>query len=57
MKDTVENSAKDGGRAWEISEGMLKILIRAIAVLIMKILWFCLAGVKESAVINRYQNY
>ena len=44
LEDNVENSAKDGGLACEISEGRLKTLIRAIAVLIVKILWFWLAG-------------
>jgi hypothetical protein len=38
LEDNVENSASDGGLACEISEGGLKTLIRAIAVLIMKIL-------------------
>ena len=31
----------------------LKTLFRAIAVLIVKILWFWLAGAEESAVINK----
>jgi hypothetical protein len=53
LEDNVENSAEDGGLACEISEGRLKILIRAIAVLIVKILWFWLAGSDESAVINK----
>lgn len=34
----VENSAEDGGLVCEISEGKLKTLFRAIAVLIVKIL-------------------
>jgi hypothetical protein len=38
LEDNVENSAEDGGLACEISEERLKILIRAIAVLIVKIL-------------------
>jgi hypothetical protein len=38
LKDNVGNSAEDGGLACEISEGRLKTLIRAIAVLIVKIL-------------------
>jgi hypothetical protein len=38
LEDIVENSAEDGGLACEISEGKLKTLFRAIAVLIVKIL-------------------
>ena len=38
LKDNVENSAEDGGLAYEISEGKLKTLFRAIPVLIVKIL-------------------
>ena len=53
LEDNVENSAEDGGLASEISEGKLKTLFRAIAVLIVTILWFGLAGAEESAVINR----
>jgi hypothetical protein len=53
LEDNVENSAEGGGLACEISEGRLKILIRAIAVFTVKILWFWLAGAKESAVINK----
>ena len=53
LEDNVENSAEDGGLACEISEGRLKILIRAIAILIVKILWFWLSGAEESAVINK----
>jgi hypothetical protein len=53
LEDNVENSAEDGGLACEISEGRLKTLIRAFAVLIMKILWFWLARIEESAVINK----
>ena len=53
LEDTVENSANNGGLACEISEGRLKTLIRAIAVLIVKILWLWLAGAEESAVINK----
>ena len=53
LEDNVENSAGDGGLACEISEGKLKTLFRAIAVLIVKILWFWLAGAEESAVINK----
>jgi hypothetical protein len=40
FKDNVENSAKDRVLACEISEGRLKTLIRAVAILIVKILWF-----------------
>ena len=55
VEDNVENSAnnEDGGLACDFSEGKLKILIRLIAVLIVKVLWFWLAGAKESAVINK----
>jgi hypothetical protein len=53
LEHNVENSAEDGGLACEISEGRLKPLFRAIAILIMKILWFWLAGAEESAVINK----
>ena len=52
LEDNVENSAEDGRLVCEISEGRLKTLFRAIAILIMKILWFWLAGAEESAVIN-----
>jgi hypothetical protein len=38
LEDNVENSVEDGGLACEISEGRLKTLIKAIAVLIVKIL-------------------
>jgi hypothetical protein len=53
LKDNVENSAEDGGLPCEISEGRLKTLFRDIAILIVKILWFWLAGAEESAVINK----
>jgi hypothetical protein len=53
LEENAENSAEDGGLACEISEGRLKTLIRAIASLIVKILWFWLAGAEESAVINK----
>ena len=53
LEDNVEISAEDGGLACEISEGKLKTLFRAIAALIVKILWFWLAGAEESAVINK----
>jgi hypothetical protein len=40
--------------AWLVNfRGNSKTLIRVIAVLIVKILWFCLAGDEESAVINK----
>jgi hypothetical protein len=41
--------------AWLVKfpEGRLKTLIRAIAILIVKILWFWLAGAEESAGINK----
>ena len=38
LEDDIENSAEDGGLACEISEGKLKTLLRAIAILIVKIL-------------------
>jgi F0F1-type ATP synthase beta subunit len=53
LEDNVENSAKDGGLACEISEGRLSTLIRDVAILIENILWFWLAGAEESAVINK----
>jgi hypothetical protein len=53
LEDNVENSVEDGGLTCEISEGKLKALFRAIVTLIVKILWFCLAGAEESAVINK----
>jgi hypothetical protein len=40
LEDNVENSVEDGGLACEISEGRLKTLFRAIAILNVKILWF-----------------
>jgi len=52
LEDNVENSANDRGLACEISEGRLKTLIRTIAVLIVKNLWFWLARAEESVVIN-----
>jgi hypothetical protein len=33
LEDNVENNAEDGGLACEISEGRLKTLIKAIAIL------------------------
>jgi len=53
LEDSVENSAEDGDLAGEISEGRLKTLLGAVAVLIVKILRFWLAGAEESAVINK----
>ena len=53
LEDNVENSAEDGGLACEISEGRLMTFIRATGILILKILWFWLAGAEESAVINK----
>jgi hypothetical protein len=55
LENNVENSAEYGNLACEISEGRLKTLFRAIAVLIVKILWFWLAGAEESSVINKIQ--
>jgi hypothetical protein len=40
LEDKVGNSEEDGCLACEISEGRLKTLIRAIAILVVKILWF-----------------
>jgi hypothetical protein len=51
LEDNVENSAEDGGLT--CSMGRLKTLIRAAAILIVKILWFWLAGAENSAVINK----
>jgi hypothetical protein len=53
LEDNVKNSANDGGLTCGILEGKLKIFIRAIAVLIVKILQFWLAGAEESTVINK----
>ena len=53
LENNVENSAEDGGLPCEISEGRLKTLFRAIAILIVKILWFWLAGAEESSMINK----
>ena len=53
LEDNVENSAEDGGLACEISQGKFKTLISVVAILIVKILWFWLAGAEESAVINK----
>jgi hypothetical protein len=53
LEDNVENSAENGGLACEISEGKLNTLFRAIVTLIVKILWFWLAGAEELAVINK----
>ena len=52
LEYNVENSAKDGGLACEILEGRLKTFIRAVAGLIVKILWFWLAEAEESTMIN-----
>ena len=53
LEDSVENSAEDGGLACEISEGRWKSFFRGIASLIVKIMWFWLAGAEKSAVINK----
>ena len=50
LEDTVENKAEDGDLACEISEGRLKTYQGHV--LIVKILWFWLAGTEESAVFN-----
>ena len=53
LEGIVENTAEEC-LACEISEGRLKkTLIRAFAMLIVKILWFWLAGAEDSAVINK----
>jgi hypothetical protein len=52
LEGNVENNTNNGELACEISEGRLKTLIRTLADLIVKILWF-LAGAEESAVINK----
>jgi hypothetical protein len=36
LEDNVENTTEDGGLVCEISEGKLKTLFRAVAVLIVK---------------------
>ena len=51
LEDNVENSAENGGLAYEFSEGKLKTLIRAVAILLLKIGF--VAGSEESAVINK----
>jgi hypothetical protein len=53
LEDNVENSAEDRDLACEIPGRRAKILIKVIAILIVKILWFWLAGAEESAVINK----
>ena len=53
LENNVENSAEDGGLPCEISEGRLKTLFRAVAILIVKILWFWLAEAEESTVIMK----
>jgi hypothetical protein len=57
LEDNVEDSVKVEGQACEISEGRLKTLIRAVAILIGKILWFRLAGVKNQLLLRKYQTY
>ena len=47
LEDNVENSAEDRALACEISEEKLKTFFRAIASLIVKILWFWLAGTED----------
>jgi hypothetical protein len=47
LEDNVEYSVEDGGLACEISEGRLEPLFRAIAILIVKVVWFWLAGLKN----------
>ena len=47
LEDNVENTAEVGALVCEISEGKLKTLFRAIAILIGKILWLWLAGLQS----------
>ena len=51
LEENVENSAEDRGLAYEFSEGKLKTLIRAVAILLLK--FGFVAGSEESAVINK----
>jgi hypothetical protein len=53
LEDNVEEQCRKWRLACEISEARLKTLFRAIAILIMKILWLWLSGDEESAVINK----
>jgi hypothetical protein len=53
LEDNVENSAEDGGLAFEMSEGKLKTFSGPLLFWIVKILWFWLAGPEESSVINK----
>jgi hypothetical protein len=53
LENNVENSTENGDLACEISEEKLKTLIRVVAILIVKHLWFWLAGAEELAVINK----
>jgi hypothetical protein len=53
LENNVENRAEYGRLACEISEGRLNTLIRAVAILIVKILLFWLAEAEESALINK----
>jgi uncharacterized membrane protein len=53
FEDNVETIAEDGVLTCEISDVRLKTLIRAIVILIVKILWCWLDGSEESAVINK----
>jgi hypothetical protein len=39
LEDNVENSAEDGGLAFEIPEGRLKTLFRDVAFLTVNSLW------------------
>ena len=47
LENNVENSAEDGGLACETSDRTVKNLIRTVAMLIVKILWFWLAETEE----------
>jgi hypothetical protein len=53
LEDNVEKSPEDGDLACEILEERLKTFFRAIDILILKIVWFWLAGAEESAVISK----
>jgi hypothetical protein len=52
LEDNVENTTEDGGLACEISEGGLKTLFRAFAILIVKTV-FLLSWAEESAVVSK----
>ena len=53
LEDNVENSAEKWRPGLWNFRGKIKEFFRAIASLIVKILWFWLAGAEESAVIDK----